>query len=300
MGRHSREGRPRLSVVVGAVAFPILLLTVASAAMIPSSPAGALEPTPEVLVGAGDISTCSTERDEATAQLLDDIPGTVATFGDGVYPDGTIADYTGCYDPTWGRHKARTRPSSGNHDYHTPGAAGYFEYFGAAAGTPGQGYYSYDLGGWHVLVLNSECLEVGGCDPASPQGQWLQADLAASANPCKLAYWHKPLFSSGFHGGESGVRPLWAALYAAGADVILNGHDHIYERFARQDPNGAADSASGIRQFTVGTGGAGLTSVVAVQPNSELRNETDHGVLKLSLQPGRYDWEFVPIAGLGF
>ena len=260
----------------------------------------ALELTPEVLVGAGDISTCDTERDEATAQLLDGIAGTVATFGDNAYPDGTLADYTNCYDPTWGRHKARTRPTPGNHEYHIQGAAGYFEYFGSAAGDPGQGWYSYDLGGWHVIVLNSECSEVGGCDPNSPQGKWLAADLAASTNPCKLAYWHKPLFSSGVHGPNSFMKPLWDALYAAGADVILNGHEHLYERFAPQDPNGLVDSTSGIRQFTVGTGGIGLTSIVAIEPNSEVRNDTDHGVLKLGLQPGRYDWAFVPTAGNDF
>ena len=209
-------------------------------------------------------------------------------------------EFTACYDPTWGRHKARTRPSPGNHEYHTPEAAGFFEYFGAAAGNPGQGWYSYELGGWHVVVLNSECSAVGGCDPGSPQGVWLAADLAASNAPCLLAYWHKPLFSSGVHGPNSFMKPLWEALYAAGADVILNGHDHIYERFGRQDPNGQADPVAGIRQFTVGTGGAGLTSVVAVQPNSEVRNDTDFGVLKLDLQPGRYDWQFVPIAGNDF
>jgi hypothetical protein len=252
-----------------------------------------------VLVGAGDISNCRTEKDEATAKLLDGITGTVATLGDNVYPDGAASQFTDCYDPTWGRHKARTRPSPGNHDHHIQGAAGYFEYFGSAAGTPGQGWYSYELGGWHVVVLNSECSEVGGCDPNSPQGKWLAADLASSTNPCLLAYWHKPLFSSGVHGPNRFMKPLWDALYTAGADVILNGHDHIYERFARQNPSGQADP-SGIRQFTVGTGGAGLTSIVAVQPNSEVRNDTAFGVLKLTLEPGRYDWQFVPIAGSTF
>lgn len=252
-----------------------------------------------VLVGAGDISNCNTENDQATAKLLDGIAGTVVTLGDNVYPDGTASQFTDCYHPTWGRHKARTRPSPGNHDHHVQAAAGYFEYFGAAAGVAGKGWYSYDQGGWHIVVLNSECSDVGGCDPSSPQGKWLAADLAASTNPCKLAYWHKPLFSSGFHGPNRFMKPLWDALYAAGADVILNGHDHIYERFAPQNPSGQADPA-GIRQFTVGTGGGGLTSVVAAQPNSEVRNDSVFGVLKLTLQPGRYDWQFVPIAGSTF
>ena len=275
----------------------VLAATVFSAA--PGATASAQTASTAVLVGAGDISNCNTDKDEATAKLLDGIAGTVATLGDNVYPDGTSSQFTDCYHPTWGRHKARTRPSPGNHDHHMQSAAGYFDYFGTAAGTAGQGWYSYELGGWHIIVLNSECSEVGGCDPNSPQGKWLAADLAASTNPCKLAYWHKPLFSSGVHGPNRFMKPLWDALYPAGVDVILNGHDHIYERFARQNPSGQADPA-GIRQFTVGTGGGGLTSVVAVQPNSEARNDTVFGVLKLTLQPGRYDWQFVPIAGSTF
>lgn len=252
---------------------------------------------PPMLVGAGDIAGCNYDRDEETAKLLDDIPGTVVTLGDNVYPDGTDLQFNDCYDPTWGRHKARTRPAPGNHDYHTPGASGYFNYFGTAAGEPDKGYYSYDLGDWHIIVLNSNCSEVGGCAGDSPQGQWLQADLAAHPTVCTLAYWHRPRFSSGRHGNSSAVAPFWRILYGAGADVVLNGHDHDYERFAPQNPDGVADPARGIRQFVVGTGGKGLRPFETIQPNSEVKNSTTHGVLKLTLRAASYDWEFIPIAG---
>jgi len=255
---------------------------------------------PAVLVGAGDIASCRYDEDEETAKLLDNIPGTVFTLGDNAYPDGTDSEFSDCYDPTWGRHKARTRPASGNHDYHISGASGYFNYFGAAAGETGKGYYSYNLGEWHVIVLNSQCGEIGGCDRDSPQGQWLQADLAANPSVCSLAYWHNPRFSSGRHGSSSSMQDFWELLYDAGADVVLNGHDHSYERFAPQDPNGVADPERGIRQLVVGTGGASLYSFNTIQPNSEVRNNDTHGVLKLTLHPTSYNWEFIPIAGQTF
>ena len=255
---------------------------------------------PSVLVGAGDTSGCSHDRDEATAQLLDGIAGTVYTTGDNVYPDGTSAQFTNCYHPTWGRHKSRTRPVSGNHDYNTAGATGYFNYFGAAAGDPNKGYYSYDLGGWHIVVLNSECSQVGGCTRSSPQGQWLQSDLAAHPAACTLAIWHKPRYSSGtIHGGNAAVQDFWQLLFEASADVILNGHEHNYERFKKQRPTGVAD-ANGIRQFVVGTGGASLYAFGSPIANSEARNDTSHGVLKLTLNAGSYDWDFVPVAGKNY
>ncbi|MCH7718695.1 MAG: metallophosphoesterase, partial [Chloroflexi bacterium] len=153
-----------------------------------------------MLVGAGDIASCASSGDEATADLLDGIAGTVVTFGDNAYQSGTESEFADCYEPTWGRHKARTRPAPGNHDYITPGASGYFEYFGAAAGDPSKGYYSYDLGAWHVIAINSNCSQVGGCDAGSPQEQWLRADLAESPTSCTVAYWHHPRFSSSLHG----------------------------------------------------------------------------------------------------
>ncbi|HMQ51169.1 MAG TPA: right-handed parallel beta-helix repeat-containing protein [Anaerolineae bacterium] len=258
------------------------------------------EPKPAVLVGTGDIARCSYDEDQATAKLLDKIPGIVFTLGDHAYPDGSDDEFNDCYDPTWGRHQARTRPTPGNHDYHTPGAAGYFNYFGAAAGERGKGYYSYNHGAWHIIALNSECQAVGGCERDSPQGQWLQADLAANPGICTLAYWHKPRFSSGRHGGSSTVQDFWELLYEAGAEVVLSSHDHNYERFAPQDPDGVADPDRGIRQFVVGTGGAGLYAFDSIQPNSEARNNDTHGVLKLTLHPTGYDWEFVPVAGQSF
>ena len=248
-----------------------------------------------VIVGAGDIADCSRTQDESTAKLLDNISGTVFTTGDNAYPEGTLAQFNDCYAPTWGRHKNRTKPSPGNHDYHTSGAAGYFDYFGAAAGQQGKGYYSYNLGSWHIIVLNSEIASSAG----SAQETWLRADLAANPKTCTLAYWHKPRFSSGQHGNISSVGPFWKALYDYGADVVLNGHDHTYERFAPQNPSGQAD-AKGIREFIVGTGGRGLYAFTSTQPNSQVRNNTTWGVLKLTLHANSYDWQFIPIAGQNF
>ncbi len=254
----------------------------------------------QVLVGAGDIASCASVGDEATAALLDEIPGTVFTAGDNVYDHGTPVEFARCYEPSWGRHRARTRPAPGNHDYGTPHAAGYFGYFGEAAGPSERGYYSYDLGAWHIVVLNSNCGAAGGCGPGSPQERWLRADLAAHPAACTLAYWHHPRFSSGPHGGSTAVRAFWQALYEAGAEIVINGHDHLYERFAPQDPDGRLDEEHGIRQFTVGTGGAGLYAVRRRAPNSEVVNTATFGVLKLTLYPDRYEWEFIPVPGGGF
>ena len=248
-----------------------------------------------VFVGAGDIANCSRTQDEETAKLLDNISGTVFTLGDNAYPDGTTAQFNDCYGPTWGRHQNRTRPSPGNHDYHVNGAAGYFDYFGSAAGDPSKGYYSFNLGAWHIISLNSEISQNAG----SAQEQWLRADLAANQSVCTLAYWHKPRFSSGQHGNNSASQALWQALYDYRADVILNGHDHTYERFAPQNPGGQADP-NGIREFVAGTGGACLYPFPNIQPNSEVRNNTTYGVLKLTLHTTSYDWQFVPIAGQSF
>ncbi len=254
--------------------------------------------TAALLTGAGDIADC---RDlvgaEATARLLEKTPGTVMAIGDLAYPDGSEANFA-CYDRTWGRVKSRTRPAPGNHEFHTLGAAYYFQYFGTAAGDPGKGYYSYELGTWHIVVLNSECQAAGGCGAASPQGQWLKADLAAHPVACTLAYFHKPLFSSGgAHGDDLTVKPFWDALYAANADVVVSGHDHDYERFAPQNPEALADNARGIREFVVGTGGKNHRPFGVVKPNSEVRDVKAFGVLKLTLHPGRYEWEFVPEEG---
>jgi len=254
-----------------------------------------------VLVGAGDIADCTNLAGaQATAALLANIPGTVMAVGDLAYPDGTPADFA-CYDRTWGREKMRTRPAAGNHEFHSAGAAYYFQYFGEAAGDSSKGYYSYELGTWHIVVLNSECEQVGGCGLGSAQEKWLREDLAAHQAPCTLAYFHKPLFSSGAaHGDDLTVKPLWDALYQAGADVVVNGHDHDYERFGPQTPEGKADLAHGMREFVVGTGGKNHRPFGATDANSEVRNTDAFGVLKLTLMPGKYAWEFVSEQGKTF
>jgi acid phosphatase type 7 len=253
-----------------------------------------------ILVGAGDIATCARSGDEATAKLLDSISGTVFTTGDNAYLSGTPSEFSNCYDPTWGRHKARTKPTVGNHEYNTAGASGYFGYFGSAAGDHKKGYYSYNLGEWHIISLNSMCEKVGGCGATSPMLSWLKNDLAANPNKCTLAYFHHPLFSSGEHGNQTKMRPTWDALYAANADVVLNGHDHSYERFAPQSPSGTLDTARGIREFVVGTGGGSHYSFGTVRANSQVRNATTYGVLKLTLHPTGYEWKFVPETGKTF
>lgn len=254
-----------------------------------------------VLVGAGDIADCSNLAGaEATAALLANISGTVMAVGDLAYPDGTPANFA-CYDKTWGREKVRTRPAVGNHEFHSAGATYYFQYFGESAGDPSKGYYSYELGTWHIVALNSECEQVGGCQPGSAQEKWLRQDLAAHPVACTLAYFHKPLFSSGgAHGDDLTVKPLWDALYQAGADVVVNGHDHDYERFAPQTPEGKVDAARGIREFVVGTGGKNHRPFGATDENSEVRNSDAFGVLKLTLTNGKYAWEFVGEAGKTF
>jgi hypothetical protein len=254
-------------------------------------------PTAAVLVGAGDIASCTSSGDEATALLLDAIPGTVFAAGDLAYENGSADDFANCYVPSWGRHKSRTRPVPGNHEYFTFGATGYYGYFGSAAGDPTKGYYSYELAGWHIIALNSN-LRV---DPGSPQEQWLRQDLANSHVQCTLAYWHHPRFSSGVdHGDDPMMQPLWQALYDYGADVVISGHDHIYERFAPQTPTGALDLAKGIREFIVGTGGGSRDATGSPRPNSEVRSGSAWGVLKLSLFADRYEWRFVPVAGKTF
>ncbi|MGH2417005.1 MAG: metallophosphoesterase family protein, partial [Candidatus Limnocylindria bacterium] len=249
------------------------------------------------LLAAGDVASCDSSGDEQTANLLDKLPGTIAGLGDLVYDDGTAEEFADCYGPTWGRHKARTRPAPGNHEYNSDGAEGYYDYFGAAAGDPSRGYYSYQLGSWHVVALNSNCGEIGGCGRTSPQGRWLAEDLAANPTLCTLAYWHHPRFSSGPHGDYPPVAPLWDALHAAGADVVLVGHDHLYERFAPQAPDGTADAA-GIRQFTVGTGGKALYAAERVAANSDLIIDDAFGVLELTLEPASYRWRFVTVDGI--
>ena len=262
-------------------------------------------PTPSsdrLLLAAGDIAGCPWDGDELTARIIDRYPGvTVAGLGDMVYASGTAAEFRDCYAPTWGRFKDRTRPAVGNHEYLTPGAGPYWDYFGSAAGPRGKGWYSYDIGSsWHVVVLNANCWEDGAsCRAGSEQERWLRADLAAHPRPCTLAYWHQPLFSS-IEGLDS-VRPLWDALYEGGADLVLNGHKHGYERFAPQRPDGRRDDARGLRQIVVATGGSPeFLPFGTPRPNSEVRATQLDGVLKLTLSTASYRWDFLPAAGSSF
>jgi hypothetical protein len=266
------------------------------------------QPSPEafVLVGAGDIASCKNPKGaRATARLIEKIPGTVFAAGDLAYEKGSEEDFKNCYAPAWGRFKDRTRPALGNHEYVDPKASGYFQYWGARGGPRGKGYYSYNLGDWHIVVLNTNCdaKDLGGCAAGTPQETWLRQDLAKHANSCLLAYGHHALFSSGVfksHAIHPELKQLWEDLYAAHADLILAGHEHSYERFAPQDPDGKADPAHGIREIVAGTGGRSHDLLGFATPNSEVRDWVTFGVLKLTLSPGKYRWEFIPEEGKDF
>jgi Calcineurin-like phosphoesterase len=253
--------------------------------------------TSVTLSGAGDIASCDRTDDEATAALLEDLPGFVFTAGDNAYESGTADEFRDCYDPGWGAQRKRTFPTLGNHDVQTPGATGYYDYFGARAGDRRAGWYAVDVGTWRLIVLNSNCVDAGGCDADTDQGRWLAAELAGHPADCTIAIWHHPRFSTGTHGPTLGVGPFWDALYDAGADVVVNGHDHNYERFAPVDPSGVADPDRGIRQFVAGTGGAALRPFEEKDPTSEVRQAETYGVLRLGLHRASYDWEFIPVEG---
>jgi hypothetical protein len=270
-----------------------------SDSQLPTSPdVSPLPPAPDeitTLVGAGDIGVCGSTGALATGRLVDTLPGTIFAAGDLAYDSGTAEQFQTCYEPAWGRHKTRTRPAPGNHDYSSPGAAPYFTYFGANAGPFGLGYYAYTSGGWQIYSLNTN---LGG-GPAAAELQWLRSEMAARPSRCSLAYFHHPRFSSGAHGlmpPAAIVRDLWADLYNEGADVIISGHEHFYERFAPQTSDGATDPDYGIRQFVVGTGGAPLASAIRRVINSEVLL-SNYGVLKLTLQPQAYRWEFLSADG---
>ncbi|PZR62030.1 MAG: hypothetical protein DLM71_07380 [Chloroflexi bacterium] len=284
----------------------------------PTPPGSTPAPTPPnraepVIMAAGDIScdpadpsyrgglgTTTTCQQAATANLIAaESPNAVLLLGDNQYETGSLANFNAAFAPTWGRFLGVTKPAPGNHEYGTPGAAGYYDYFGALAGDPTKGYYSYDIGTWHIVAVNSNCSAIGGCGAGSAQEQWLKADLAAHPAECIAAYWHHPRFTSGEHGNATFMQAIWADLYTAGADVVLNGHDHDYERFAPQDALGTADP-SGIREFVVGTGGKSHYGFLTSQANSEVRDTGTFGALKLTLGAGRYDWQFLPVSGATF
>lgn len=281
------------------------LLALVAATAVLGSCLEVLFPNPNtgVLVGAGDIADCKpTSGDEATAALLDSIPGVVFTAGDNAYRNGSADDFANCYEPTWGRHKWRTYPVVGNHEYKTPGASAYFDYFGERAGDPSKGYYSYDVAEWHIVVLNSNNAAEHGLSAESwaEQERWLRDDLAQNQTPCLAAYWHHPLFSSGvWH--VQWMQGIWDILYAAGADIAITGHEHFYERFAPQTSDGTADPEHGLREFVVGTGGRDFPhEFEAPHPNSEVRRSHLYGVLKLTLHEASYEWEFISVAGQTF
>ena len=254
---------------------------------------------PDFHGGGGDAKFC---QERATSDLVAQAhPNAVLALGDNQYENATLSAFQRSYDPTWGRFKDITYPVPGNHEYLTPDAAGYFAYFGTRAGNNPGGYYSFNLGGWHIIALNSECTEpgVGGCGVGSQQEQWLLGDLAANRSPCTLAFWHEPRFTSGRNLNHPALQAFWEDLYAYGAAIVLNGHDHIYERFAPQNPHQQADPL-GIREFIVGGGGNNhQPSYGTIQPNSVVRDNTTYGVLKLTLGQGSYDWQYLPAQQAG-
>jgi acid phosphatase type 7 len=256
-----------------------------------------------VMVGAGDIAQCPTDDDEATASLLDDVvreysEAIVFTTGDNVYPDGAYREFVDCYDPSWGRHKERTRPAVGNHDFRQTKAEGYHQYWGDQGGEFDRYYYSYDIADWHVVVLNSGCHRVG-CELGSEDGEqaeWLVQDLEESGARCTVAVWHHPRWSSGRYENNPDYSGFWEILHDHGAEIVLNGHEHFYERFEPMNAEGNRDDAGGIRQFTIGTGGGELREPESVEANSVVRL-AKHGVLKLTLGDGRYEWDFLSVDG---
>ena len=253
------------------------------------------EPGENVLIGAGDITTCSDSNSKITAKILEDNPGTIFMAGDGSNDNGTLEQYQECFDPTWGKFKERIYPIPGNHDYFTTGARGYFDYFGEAAGDPSKGYYSFDLENWHILALNSNCEFIGGCQAGSAQETWVKADLASHPAKCSLAIWHDPVFVSGPRTNPPTMQDIWRDLYEAGAEMAINGHYQFYERFDPLDADGDKDLQHGIREFVVGTGGASLQAQPAkTVDNSKVLIADTFGVLKLTLLESSYEWEFIP------
>jgi acid phosphatase type 7 len=255
-----------------------------------------------VILAAGDIARCGAAGTPKTAALIKKYPSAIVLpLGDNAYETGTLAEYQTCYNPTWGAFLNRTKPVPGNHDFLTPGGSGYYQYFGAAAGTPGKGYYSYNLGSWHLIALNSSCGDAGGCGSGSAQERWLKADLTANKNRCVLAYWHQPYYTTPATGG-TGPSPamgaIWTDLFNAGAEVVLSGHIHAYERFAPQNASGGMDAARGVVQFVVGTGGSNFTPLLTpFAPNTLAEQDTSFGVLKLTLHAASYTYQFLPVSG---
>lgn len=255
------------------------------------APAAGVAMAPQILVGAGDIGRCGSPGAEQTAALLDGIGGTVFTAGDNAYPNGRDEDFRDCYAPNWGRHRNRTYPSPGNHEYETPGASGYFGFFGPRAGSR-EGYYAYSLGSWRIFSLNSEAPS----SPGSPQARWLETELASAGSGCQAAYWHRPLFSSGDHGDNRDMAELFRILHRAGVEFVIAGHDHHYERFARMNADGVVDPIKGVRAFVAGTGGTPTEAPLRLRAGSETQLAA-WGVVRFDLTSTGYTWQFVQVGG---
>ena len=295
--RGAQQGSPEPSSVAGSVGPAQTASSSPELLPLGSGPSGSPD-TSVFLTGAGDIADCSFKGSVQTSDLLVNQPGTIFTAGNNAYPTGSDQDYASCYQPTWGRVKDRTLPAPGNQDYRTAHATGYLGYFGAAAAPDGTTWYSTELGAWHVIVLDSNCSQVGGCGADSRQGRWLAADLAAHPDTrCTLGIWHDPRFSSGENGDNPAVGPFWDQLIAAHADLVINAHDDDYERFAPQNAAGVQDRKLGLREFVVGTGGTTLRGFPSQAANSEFRYAGVWGVIRLTLHPANYDWEFLPVSG---
>lgn len=311
-----RNGKPTATpppVVTSTVGTEITSASVLPATPIPSSttqPSATITPIPPSptpvpvdpvkILAVGDVVVCDDAGAQITAGMLDMIPDIpVLLLGDTINEEATADAFSACFEPTWGRHKARLYPIPGNHDYDVEDAQPYFDYFGNAAGEAGKGYYSFNQGAWHIIALNSNCNEIDGCDLESHQYSWLLQDLASHPTQCTLVYWHHPLFSSDKDGGLEQMRDIWRLLYDSNVDLILNGHDHLFERFAPQTPGGLYDEERGIRQFVIGTGGAGLRGVNREPPpTGEKQIMGAYGLLELTLYSNRYEWQFVPQPGI--
>ena len=301
---------------------PLALLTVGAVSCAPPvqiTPAPATASAAEIgvtgasiMLGVGDIARCGYDGDERTAHMVDSmlradsvakVNVEVFTLGDNAYPDGSASNFALCFTPSWGdtakRIMKKIHPAAGNHEYVTTGSAPYYQYFGSKAGPTKTGYYSYDVGEWHVMVINSEII-VGSFSLAERNAQedWVRADLKSTQKPCTMAYWHNPLFSSGWHGSDRKLLSIWQILFDGGVTLILNGHDHDYERFLPQTPAGVLDTINGMAEYVVGTGGGVLRGFAAKQvANSASQIQGYYGVLKLTLGKGEYRSVFVDVSG---